>query len=85
MRYKTNTGHSSWLIEMRNKTSQTGDVSITLHGVLPFTSYTVEVASYYKDGDVGPYSVNKHFKTEQAGWFASLASLFLVTERCVQD
>ena len=75
VRYKTDTGHSPWLINKRNKTSPGGDARITLYGVHPYTSYTVEVASYYKDGDVGPYSVNKHFKTKQAGKMAAFCPL----------
>jgi len=54
-------------MEKRNKTSQGGDAWITLHGVHPYTAYKVEVASYYKDGDIGPYSVDKRFITKQAG------------------
>lgn len=67
VRFKTDIGHSSWLMEKRNKTSQGGDAWITLHGVHPYTAYKVEVASYYKDGDIGPYSVDKRFITKQAG------------------
>lgn len=66
VRYKADPGHSSWVEEKRNKSGQGGDAWITLHGVHPYTSYTVEVASYYRDEDIGPYSVNKHFTTKQA-------------------
>ena len=72
VRYKTDSGHSSWVEEKRNKTGQGGDDWITLHGVHPYTSYTVEVASYYRDEDIGPYSVNKHFTTKQAGLYIAL-------------
>lgn len=67
VRYKTDIGHSPWVSEKRNKTSQGGDAWIMLHGVHPYTAYRVEVASYYKDRDEGPYSVDKRFITKQAG------------------
>ena len=67
VRYKTYPRHSTWVVERRNKTGHGADTWITLYNVHPYSSYTVEVASYYKDDDVGPYSVNKHFTTKQAG------------------
>ena len=67
VRYKTYPRYSTWIKERRNKTGHGADTWIVLHNIHPYSSYTVEVASYYKDDDVGPYSVNKHFTTKQAG------------------
>ena len=67
VRYKKDTGHAHWVTKEKSKVGQGSDVYMTLNGVHPFTAYVVEVASYYKDQDEGPYSVPKRFTTKQAG------------------
>lgn len=69
VRYKTRSSHSDWVQVLRNKTSAGRDTVISLDGLHPYTSYLMELASYYKDGDEGPYSVPHSFATEQAGKF----------------
>lgn len=66
VRYKTRSFHSDWVPVLRNKTSANHTV-ITLDGLHPYTTYLMELASHYKDGDEGPYSVPHSFATEQAG------------------
>lgn len=63
VRYKTRSFHSDWVPVLRNKTS----AIITLDGLHPYTTYLMELASHYKDGDEGPYSVPHSFATGQAG------------------
>ena len=67
VRYKKDTGHAQWVTKEKSKIGQGSDVYVTLNGVHPFTAYVVEVASYYKDQDEGPYSIPKRFTTKQAG------------------
>lgn len=67
VRYKTHSPHSDWVSVLRNKTGSGRDTVIMLDGLHPYTRYLVEVASYYKDDDEGPYSVPHPFETEQAG------------------
>ena len=67
VRYKTRSFHSDWVPVVRNKTSVGRNTVITLDGLHPYTTYLMELASYYKDGDEGPYSVPHSFATEQAG------------------
>lgn len=69
VRYKTRSFHSDWVPVVRNKTSAARDTVITLDGLHPYTTYLMELASFYKDGDEGPYSVPHSFATEQAGKF----------------
>ena len=67
VRYKTRSSPSDWVTVLRNKTSAGRDTVITLDGLRPYTTYLMELASRYKDGDEGPYSVPHSFATEQAG------------------
>ena len=67
VRYKTRSPHSDWIQVLRNKTSSGRDTVTMLGGLHPYTTYLMEVASYYKDGDEGPYSVPHAFETDQAG------------------
>ena len=67
VRYKTRSPHSDWIRVLRNKTSGGRDTVSTLSGLRPYTKYVLEVASYYKDGDEGPYSVPHANETAQAG------------------
>ena len=69
VRYKTRSSHSDWVPVLQNKTSAGRTTVITLDGLHPYTTYQMEVASHYKDGDEGPYSVPHSFATEQAGTF----------------
>lgn len=67
VRYKTRSSHSDWVPVLRNKTSAVRVTVITLDGLHPYTTYLMELATQYKDGDEGPYSVPHSFATEQAG------------------
>lgn len=67
VRHKKDTGHAQWVTKKKSKIGQDSHVYVTLNGVHPFTEYVVEVASYYKDQDEGPYSIPKRFTTKQAG------------------
>ena len=67
VRYKTHSIHSDWVPVLRNKTSRGRTTVITLDGLHPYTTYLMELASHYKDGDEGPYSVPHSFATERAG------------------
>lgn len=67
VRYKKDAGHAQWVTKEIRMDGQVSDVDVTLNGVQPFTAYVVEVASYYKDQDEGPYSIPKRFTTKQAG------------------
>ena len=47
-----------------------GDRSVavlSVSGLHPYTRYRLEVASHFKDNDIGPYSVPRMFVTEEAG------------------
>ena len=67
VRYKTHSPYSDWVLVERNKTSKGRDTVITLDSLHPYTTYLMEVASHYNDGDEGPYSVPHQFTTQQAG------------------
>ena len=67
VRYKTRSFHSDWVPVLRNKTSAGRNTVITLDELHPYTTYLMELASQYKDGDEGPYSVPHPIATEQAG------------------
>ena len=67
VRYKTRSAYWNWVQVERNKTSIGHDTIITLDGLHPYTRHLMEVASYYKDVDEGPFSVPHSFETKQAG------------------
>lgn len=82
VRYKTRSSHSDWVQVLRNKTSAGRDTVISLDGLHPYTTYLMELASYYKDDDEGPYSVPHSFATEEAGtlfvysWYMTFIRFF---------
>lgn len=67
VRYKTNAETSQWKLDEYSKVTQGGYTLITVHNLHPYTTYVVEVASYYKDQDQGPYSFPQSVITKQAG------------------
>ena len=67
VRVKRSNQHSAWSEVLQAKTNFDSVTMLTLNGLLPYMKYIVEVASYYKDGDIGPNSLPFRFTTHQAG------------------
>ena len=55
------------MLDEHSKVTQGGYTLITVQGLHPYTAYVMEVASYYKDQDQGPYSFPQSVITKQAG------------------
>ena len=84
VRYKTRSSYSDWVPVLRNKTSVGRNTVITLDGLHPYTTYQMEVASHYTDGDEGPYSVPHSFVTEQAGTFFVYSFYKALPRSCIR-
>ena len=67
------------MLDEHSKVTQGGHTLITVQDLHPYTAYFMEVASYYKDQDQGPYSFPQSVITKQAGnWTIQLYKLYSV-------
>lgn len=55
------------MLDEHSKVTHGGHTLITVQDLHPYTAYVMEVASYYKDQDQGPYSFPQSVFTKQAG------------------
>ena len=67
------------MLDEHSKVTQGGHTLITVQDLHPYTAYVMEVASYYKDQDQGPYSFPQSVITKQAGnWTIQLCKSYSV-------